>query len=125
MKVGKRLSIAQDLLSKHVSVSSFFEFLEANTVQRIQFNDFKYSVDPRKSVLVVDMAGKSPDYTTLLFQSDTLSQRSDVKDVTFSQLDLDNDGDVTFSLKLLLNHPNSFSKTTLLQFLSVSLIKLL
>ena len=103
MRVGNRLSVAKDLLSKHVSLSSFFEFLQANTVQRIQFTEFKYGIDPRRDSLTFNIGGVAPDYTTLVFQSDALSKHPDVQDVSFSDLNLDTKGNVVFMLKLTLD----------------------
>ncbi len=113
MRVGRRLSVAQELLSKHISVSSFFEFLQLVTVRSVQFTNFRYSVDPRRGLLNVDMDGNAPDYATLVFQSDTFSQHSDVSGVTFFDLDLDTKGDVTFSLKLTLDPAKFLFKNNL------------
>lgn len=99
--VDNRLKAARALLSQHLSVSAFFELLQSLTLQNVQFTDFSYETLPLDGDIAIFMKGKARNYTTLVLQSDILSQNKSVKRSVFSNLDLDPDGNVVFRLSLV------------------------
>ncbi len=90
-----RLKTSQNLLSEHRALSSFFDFLEKTTLQTVQFESFTYA-ELSASEIAVTMDGKAKSFTSLALQSDAFAQSGVVHSPLFSNLDLDDTGNVTF-----------------------------
>ena len=106
-----RLKTGSTLLSKHLSTSSFFEWLESITLQNVQFTDFKYEAS--STGLKIEMRGRARNYVTLVRQSDILAENTHVRKSVFSNLDLDSNGNVLFSLAVTFNPEGILYKDSL------------
>lgn len=103
-KLKLRVDSAKELLKNHLALTNFFDLLNDNTVSTIQFKDFTYTGGPGKP-LVVKMTGKSQNFNDLIFQSDTFLANPNLKNVVFSDFDLDEDGNVVFTVSAEINAP--------------------
>ncbi len=102
VRLNTRLNASQQLLSKHVAVSYIFDFLSENTLQSVSFNDFKYSVTADGSA-GLSLNGIAKSYNAVAFQSEVFGRERSLENPIFSNLDLDNQGNVIFNFATKLN----------------------
>lgn len=93
-----RIVSAKEILSSHISITNLFSFLEEQTLQSLRFSDFSFSSDNAGKASIV-MNGEARDYRTVALQSDIFSRSPNLKNVSFTGLDLNDSGNVTFSFK--------------------------
>ncbi|MEK7180606.1 MAG: hypothetical protein AAB706_03965 [Patescibacteria group bacterium] len=108
-----RLKSAHKLLLEHISTTAFFELLQSLTLQNVQFTDFSYTINNLESGIGVEMRGRAKNYATLVLQSDVLNESEQVKNSTFSDLDLDNEGNVLFRLSVVFDAKSLLYKDSL------------
>ena len=97
--LDRRINASQEILSNHIAVSPIFQSLQELTLKNVRFTKFSYEVS-RESGITVKMSGLSPNYSyiTLALQSDVFVQNKYIKNPVFSNLNLDEKGNVTFDL---------------------------
>ena len=96
VRLDNRINSAKELLSKHVAVSYIFDFLEDETLQSIGFTDFKYGVAPDGGATLA-LNGSAKSYNAVAYQSIVFGRERALKNPIFSNLDLDNAGNVVFN----------------------------
>lgn len=98
VRMDARINAAGTLLNKHVAPSAVFAFLSQQTLQRVQFTNFQYTLNSDGSAAVV-LAGTADGFSTVALQSDQFGAASGVlKDVLFSDIKTGNGGSITFSV---------------------------
>lgn len=98
--LGKRLSAANQILSKHIAISPIFESLQESTMKTIRYTDFNYEFSNDKSSrIIVTMSGQAIGYRSIALQADLLAENKNIIDPTFSNLTLDEKGNVLFDLE--------------------------
>lgn len=105
--IDERLITANQLLDKHVVLSSFFEFLEKFTLKSVQFTSLKYEID-EDGQMSVEIGGKSLSYNSLVLQSNILENNNILENSELSDVKLDDSGNVIFKIKSVLD--SSFLK---------------
>jgi hypothetical protein len=97
--LDKRLNAATEILSNHITVTPIFIALQDLTMQSVRYTKFSYNVstDPNASI-DVKMSGVALGYRSIALQSDLFSQNKNIIDPIFSNLTLDNSGNVLFDL---------------------------
>lgn len=98
-RANTRFISAEEILNNHEKVSSFFGLLEELTLQSIQFSSFDYSGTESNGV-TVKMKGLASSYSSVALQSKVFSDDSRILSAQFYDLDLDEDGNVVFSVVL-------------------------
>lgn len=106
IRINNRIKATQDLINAHVVVSPLFDYLEDSTVRSVRFTEFTYNTTPSGVILV--MKGEATGYAALALQSDIFNMGSSFREANFSDLSLDNRGNVTFSLETKVD-PNLIS----------------
>ncbi len=99
VRADSRINEAEVLLNKHVAPSEIFSFLSLQTLEKVQFTSFEYSL---KADGTTDMSlkGLADSFSTIALQSDQFGASKILKDVVFSDVNLDSStGKVTFSVK--------------------------
>ncbi len=96
VRLNNRINSAKELLSKHVAVSYIFDFLADKTLQSVGFSDFKYNIGPDGSATLT-MNGIAKSYNAVAYQSTVFGKERALRGPIFSNLDLDNAGDVVFN----------------------------
>jgi len=108
-----KLKTAQQLLNSHVSLLNIYNDLEALTYQTIRFKTFKYGLSDDGKISL-KMSGEARSYTAIndytknnyipvALQSSKLSGVTNIKDVLFSDLNLDQSGNVVFNYSSTLD----------------------
>ena len=86
-ELDRKLIIANQLFSKHVSVATLLDSFEDTTLQNVQFQTFTFAREPDNTYLV--MAGASTeDFDSLLFQrqvikEDDLFADAELRNITY------------------------------------------
>ncbi|MEK7461488.1 MAG: hypothetical protein AAB586_00225 [Patescibacteria group bacterium] len=100
-RLDNRIVSSQELIAQHLILSPLFKFLEISTPKTVRFTDFNFLKTPQG--LELSILGEARGYATLAFQADVLNKSQYFKNSIFSNLSLNEKGDVIFSLKTILD----------------------
>jgi hypothetical protein len=98
----KRSKVATEILSNHISLPYLFDFLEQNTLKEVMFNDFDFVATSKEGYLL-ELEEKAESYAAVAVQSDILGKNKNIIDPIFSDLGLNNDGDIIFSVSMKID----------------------
>ncbi len=96
VRLENRLNTAQKLLNQHIATTNLFSYLSQNTLKSVRFTDFKYDLGADGSVTLT-MNGQAASYNSVAYQSQIFGQDKNLKNPIFSNLDLDEKGNVVFN----------------------------
>lgn len=101
-RLDLRMDTASELLQNHTAASAFLDFLQRETLKSVRFNDFKYEYSFDPAGANVSMSGIASGYNAVAYQSVVFGQNRRLIDPIFSNLDLNDKGNVvfTFSTKI-------------------------
>jgi hypothetical protein len=102
IRLDTRLRSGQELLQGHVATSLLFATLQNQTVKNIQFADMTYLTDSA-GVITVYMRGIAQSYNTLALQASIFDQNKYIKNALFSDINLNEKGDVVFTFKATIS----------------------
>lgn len=97
--LDKRLRNSNQLIAQHVAISPFFRFLEDNTLKSIQYDSFDFSFSEGRPVATI--TGRARQYRTIAEQSINFGESSLIETHVFSNFTLTQQGQVSFSLKII------------------------
>ncbi len=116
--LDKRLRASSEILANHIAVTPIFTALEVLTMKSVRYTKFTYEkgID-KNSPIKVSISGIAIGYRAVALQSDLFSQNKNLIDPVFSNLTLDNSGNVLFDLQFsvdpsLLNYKQNLLATT-------------
>ena len=95
-RLDTRIKSAETILNKHISLLPLFELLKKNTLKGVSFNNFDFSVDKKDFLLKLD--GTAIDYASVALQSNVFGKNKNILEPIFSELGVNADGNVTFSM---------------------------
>jgi len=97
-RFDSKIRAAELLLREHVSLAPLFRLLNERTLQTIRFNSFTYgSVDGRMNI---SLEGEAESFKSVALQSQEYVRSRRFRDVVFTDLNVDGDGTVIFSLSM-------------------------
>jgi hypothetical protein len=99
--VSSRIMSAQTLLNQHVVISALFNLLEATTVKKVKFSNFSYQL--KNNVPSISMEIDSEGYNALAYQSQIFSQNPYIKNPSFSNFELGDNGTVKAKFQATLD----------------------
>ncbi|GEM_PF-5895542 len=99
-RVDKGLATARLILQRHVHSSNLFALLEEQTLQDVYYTDFTYGFSQGGTVMV---SGVADGFVTLHRQLEQFRSLPLVTSVELRTVQLDKDGDVTFSINITLS----------------------
>ncbi len=98
--LDKRLRASDLILSKHIAVSPIFKALQSITLKTVRYTKFSYDFGTDKDARVtVKMSGQAVGYRSVALQSDLFTKNKYLIDPIFSNLSLDDKGNVLFDLE--------------------------
>lgn len=113
--LDKRLRAANEVLNNHITITPVFAALEQITMKTIRFTKFSYDLNAdASSTLEIKMSGQAIDYRSIALQSDLFTTNKNLLNPVFSNLTLDNNGNVLFDLNFSVNPAFVNYKQTLL-----------
>lgn len=101
MYLDSRIVSTKELVSKHKVLTPLFEFLELSTPKTVRFNNFNFSV--AEAGIELSMIGEARGYSALAFTADIFNKTEFFKDPVFSDLRLNDRGDVVFSFRAIVD----------------------
>ena len=97
--LDKRLRASTEILGKHIAISPIFKALQLITMKTVQYTRFSYELSTDKDPIVkVKMNGLALGYRSVALQSDLYTANKYLIDPVFSNLSLDDRGNVLFDL---------------------------
>jgi hypothetical protein len=99
--LDKRLRASSEILSRHTTITPIFKALEQITMKSVRFTKFSYDLGTdkdNKTTVNVKMSGIAIGYRSIALQSDLFAKNKNLLDPVFSNLVLDNSGNVIFDL---------------------------
>lgn len=97
IRLRNRLNAAEQLLDRHVELSEFFVVLEQRTLQTVRLNDLKVSVEDDRTA-EVEASGVARTFNALAAQSNELASEKRIKRAIFSDISVNTNGTVSFTL---------------------------
>lgn len=105
--LDERIVSTKNILESHTIISPLFAYLEEWTVSNVRFTQFSYVTD--KEGLKIEMSGEARGYSSVAQQAQIFgSEDSPMKNPIFADLNLDEEGKVTFSFEATVD-PNLVS----------------
>lgn len=105
--LDRRLRASSEILSGHIAVTPIFQALQAITLKTVQYTQFTYNLGTSENKkITVKMKGLAVGYRSIALQSDLFTTKDIGKnliDPVFSNLALDNNGNVLFDLEFLVD----------------------
>lgn len=97
--LDKRLRASTEVLNQHIAVTPVFEMLEKLTMKTVRFTKFSYELGATEaSPITFTLGGQAIGYRSIALQSDLLTTNKQIMDPIFSDLSLDEKGNVIFEL---------------------------
>lgn len=119
--LDKRLRASSEILSRHIAITPVFQALSAITMKTIRYTQFSYALeddkDSKKPRVIIKMSGQAVGYRSVALQSDLFTTKDEGKnfiDPVFSNLTLDDKGNVLFNLEFSVDPSFVDYKKTLL-----------
>lgn len=115
--LDRRLRASSEILSKHIAVTPIFQALQTITMKTVSYTKFSYDfgVEPNPKI-IIRMNGLAVGYRSIALQSDLFTTKEIGKnliDPVFSNLALDDKGNVLFDLEFSVD-PSFVDYKTLL-----------
>ena len=102
--LDKRLRASSTILSKHIAISPIFKALQDITMKTVRYTKFSYDFSDDGKI-DVKMSGQAIGYRSIALQSDLFGKDKYLIDPVFSNLSLDDKGNVIFDLEFSVD-PN-------------------
>jgi hypothetical protein len=100
IRLNDRIVSTQTLLQNHKIISPVFDFLETFTPRTVRLTEFQYTTNEKGPE--VSLRGEAQGYAALALYSDLVNKNEDFRDPVFSDIRLDDRGNVTFLLKTMV-----------------------
>lgn len=102
VRLNDRIRSTEILLKNHNIVSPLFEFLESSTVRTVRFSELTYVTNDANIEII--LVGQAQSYASVALQADIFSKSPYFKNVVFSDLRLDERGNVIFTFRSTLDN---------------------
>lgn len=97
--LDRRLSASSEILHDHISISPVFQALSEITMKSVRYTKFSYDLgESGNDNVMIKLTGVATGYRSVALQSDLFSENKNMIDPVFSNLALDDKGNVTFEL---------------------------
>lgn len=98
--LDKRLRASSEILSHHIVLTPVFQALQTLTMKTVRYTKFGYTLGESKNAkIVIKISGLAIGYRSVALQSDLFAQNQNLIDPVFSNLTLDDKGNVLFDLE--------------------------
>ncbi len=113
--LDKRINSSNEILAHHIAVTPIFQALQLLTMKTVRYTKFDYSLEDGKNPkIIVKMSGQALGYSSIALQSDLFAKNKNLIDPVFSNLSLDDKGNILFDLEFLVDPSFVDYKQTLL-----------
>ncbi len=101
MRLNNRILATENLVDNHMVLSPLFTLLEVSTLRNVRFTEFDYTSSQNGSEVL--LKGVARGYASLALQADLLNKNKNFQNPVFSDLALDEEGNVAFSFRANIN----------------------
>ena len=105
--LDKRLRAASEILSRHIAITPVFQALQDITMKTVRYTKFSYDFgdvkDAKNARVIIKLSGQAVGYRSVALQSDLFAKNKNLIDPVFSNLALDDKGNVLFDLEFLVD----------------------
>jgi hypothetical protein len=102
--LDRRLNASSEILAKHITISPIFKILQDLTMKSVRYTRFSYAWSEDKTTKVtINLSGQAVGYRSIALQSDLFAENKQLIDPVFSNLTLDNSGNVLFELEFTVD----------------------
>ena len=98
IRLNDRIVSTETLIENHRVLSPIFAFLQTSTPKSVRFSEFNFVEDMNNEPKVV-LKGAAKSYASLALEASVIYKNQDFKNPVFSDIRLDEKGNVTFSLE--------------------------
>jgi hypothetical protein len=104
--LDKRLQASSVILSQHLAISPIFKALQDITMKTVRYTKFSYDLGTEKNPKIkISMSGQAIGYRSIALQADLFTKNKNLIDPVFSNLSLNEKGNVIFDLEFYVD-PN-------------------
>ncbi len=97
IRIDSRMAQSKVLLQRHTAPSAVFDILSQLTLSQVQLNSFEYTAQSNGSAQI-RLSGTGDNFSTVALQSDQFGASRVLRDIVFSGVNIDQQGDVYFSV---------------------------
>jgi hypothetical protein len=97
MRLDSRIAESKRVLTSHVAPSAVFTFLSLQTLEKVRFTNFDLELESDGGP-TISLDGEADSFSTIALQSDQFGASKVLRDVVFSNLAIDEDGSVNFTV---------------------------
>ncbi len=98
--LDQRLRAGSEIIANHTVITPIFDALEEMTMKTVRFITFAYTLGEGKGLPAkIKMTGQAAGYRSVALQSDLFAKNKSFIDPVFSNLALDQSGNVLFDLE--------------------------
>jgi hypothetical protein len=103
--LDKRLNAGNELVNNHIVMAPIFQALQEMTLRTVRFTKFSYTLtgSPTVKDMQIKMSGVAKNYNALALQADMLGKNKYFRDPVFSNLSLDDKGNILFEVQFSLD----------------------
>ncbi len=124
-KTATRVETARSLVDNHLAFTPIFSIVESATLTSVQFSAMEVTYndggggDPANSDsqpsggVTVNLTGTGPGYATIALQSSELADHDKIQDPILSDFQLNDEGDVEFSVEFMVPEEEVLYKNTI------------
>lgn len=97
-RLDNRIESSKQILGDHTVMTTLFNALGDSTLKSVKFDTFDLSSNEKGEVKMI-LSGVARDYASVVLQSEVLAESKFFRNIVFSNLGLDINGDVTFDIE--------------------------
>ncbi|MEK9176756.1 MAG: hypothetical protein AAB923_00500 [Patescibacteria group bacterium] len=101
-RLNARIETAKTLLQGHISLSRLFDDLEARTLASVRFSNFAFD-GTSSGKLALTMDGHATSFNAVALQSVEFSKSDVITDPIFSNVNINQNGDVAFNFTAVID----------------------
>ena len=105
-RAHSRITSAESLLARHISVANLFAALEQITSRSVRFTEFSFKTVPNENGVIetrLVVKGEAQSYAALSAQASVIERQTFFKNTLFSDFDLTERGQVSFTFSAVLD----------------------
>lgn len=107
--LNDRITSTKEILNKHLAISPAFALLEKDTLKTVRYTN--YDLNNADNTYTLTLKGQARGYDALALQASIFQSEPMLKNPVFSNLDLDNKGNVTFTFQAQIDASALLYKT--------------
>jgi len=102
-RLDNRIESSKQILGSHTVMTTLFNALGDSTLKSVKFDTFSLASNEKGEVKMM-LSGIARDYASIVLQSEVLAESKFFKNIVFSNLGLDLNGDVTFDIETTVDN---------------------